>query len=47
MVNQFAAPVMMIEPAVSVQSAVKGYGAGKKRAEILKSLDMTVNKGTM
>ena len=46
MVNRFAAPEMAV-PAVSVESAVKGYGVGEKRAQILKSLDMTVRKGTM
>ena len=33
--------------AVYVRSAQKSYGIGKRRSNILKSLNMTVKKGTM
>ena len=35
------------EAAVCVHNAHKSYGLGKNRSTILRSLDMTVQKGTM
>ena len=36
-----------VNKAVIVQNASKSYGVGKRRSSILRSLDMTVQKGTM
>jgi len=36
-----------VKKAVIVQNASKSYGVGKRRSFILRSLDMTVQKGTM
>lgn len=33
--------------AVCVRNASKGYGIGKRRSNVLKSLNMTIKKGTM
>ncbi|XP_065560210.1 ABC transporter G family member 20-like isoform X2 [Artemia franciscana] len=38
---------MAIVDAVYVRNAVKSYGVGKKRSHVLKSLDMTLRKGTI
>ena len=36
-----------LEAAVCVQNASKGYGIGKRRSNVLKSLNMIVKNGTM
>jgi hypothetical protein len=36
-----------VSKAVIVQKASKSYGVGKRRSQILHSLDMLVEKGTM
>ena len=45
--NEEICPTRQYAQDILIRNAVKSYGIGKNRCEVLKGLDMSVKKGTM